>query len=102
MSETKHTPGPWHAKRHEVIHSDSGFTVAEIFDGIRWIPALDDWQQTIDVDVSHANARLIAAAPELLEALEGALLCLVENCSGHEEEEVKAKAEAAIRKARGE
>lgn len=62
MNEHKHTPGPWHTSRNErlpyLIYASDGYVVA-------------------DVKVYHgrhdimANARLIAAAPELLDALEG-------------------------------
>lgn len=52
--KTKHTPGPW---RHhgELINSDS-----------REIAVIPEFSSKQD----SANARLIAAAPELLEALE--------------------------------
>lgn len=53
----KHTPGPWHLFRNEVNNSD-GLTVANI---VQFVPAYRD--------VSNANACLIAAAPELLDAL---------------------------------
>lgn len=53
--ETKHTPGPWIAERimgNYAIHSESG-----VFKNIALVP------------VGPTDARLIAAAPELLEAL---------------------------------
>ncbi len=55
----KHTPGPWHVSKStmdRLIYADSehAFDLAIVRDG-----------GTADVD---ANARLIAAAPELLEA----------------------------------
>lgn len=58
MSERQHTPGPWElVERHAVIwHEDQ--VVAECpSDG------------GISDDARHANARLIAAAPEMLVAL---------------------------------
>ncbi|MBK8225401.1 MAG: hypothetical protein IPK73_30675 [Candidatus Obscuribacter sp.] len=56
---TKHTPGPWSAHAQEII-GNTGELIAtiELTDGM-------------DPGESYANARLIAAAPELLEALEG-------------------------------
>jgi len=78
-----HTPGPWSIDKEErwVIHEPEGksgtLVVPEIY--------LDD-------DEAIANARLIAAAPELLEALE----CLLK--AGHDD--VRAMALAAIAKAR--
>ena len=56
MAETKHTPGPWR------IHCD---LYAEAGDNLIVAKA----KQFTDYKVSMANARLIAAAPELLEAL---------------------------------
>ena len=53
--ETKHTPGPWIAERimgNYAIHSESG-----VFRNIALVP------------VGPSDARLIAAAPELLEAV---------------------------------
>jgi hypothetical protein len=61
----KHTPGPWKINRHgyeslyachEFVEGDSGIGVCGI-----WHPESHREQD--------ANARLIAAAPELLEAL---------------------------------
>ncbi len=51
-----HTPGPWHVSdSNEVLDEESCLVVAEIM-GER-------------PEIYKANARLIAAAPELLEAL---------------------------------
>lgn len=59
MSTTKHTPGPWHIARFDAttveIRSERGLIVAEVGN----TSTEDD-----------ANARLIAAAPELLSALQ--------------------------------
>ena len=63
MKEMKHTPGPWVCQtqangssiRHPVILSDDGAVSTA-----QWC---DNTQKT------NANARLIAAAPELLKAL---------------------------------
>jgi len=56
MSETKHTPGPWHTA------GDQGVQIRSQRDQIAkvWTMRGNEWK---------ANARLIAAAPELLEAL---------------------------------
>ena len=60
MSDTKHTPGPW--KANFVI---SG--AAYIFGGDRnFARVFNEWQDEAN---REANARLIAAAPEMLEAL---------------------------------
>ena len=58
MSESKHTPGPW-----TVGKSDAGFS---IYAGDLLIV---DLVCGITDDEADANASLIAAAPDLLEAL---------------------------------
>jgi hypothetical protein len=70
---TQHTPGPWetdhkdHDSPYQNIKINAGFkTVCTI-----WI---DDAPEHIFNSEQEANARLIAAAPDLLEALHGLLL----------------------------
>lgn len=60
MSERKHTPGPWRLSGHSEdspeklsVEDGNGYFIAEVDFGL----------------AQKANARLIAAAPELLEAL---------------------------------
>jgi hypothetical protein len=109
MNEAKHTPGPW-------AWNDIAYCWLEGGDGTT-ILHVDDGENTCPFR-SDANACLIAAAPELLEALHGALnnatgmaaylaTCatptILENLETtiaalHRE---AAKYEAAIRKARG-
>ena len=66
---SKHSPGPWKWVNRSgwyVLQAANGATVAD--DG----SACVEYPRTIDPDdegESGANARLIAAAPELLEAL---------------------------------
>lgn len=60
---TKHTPGPWSVDPNapEYVTEDAtGYQIANTVQGDHMEP------------VSEANARLIAAAPELLDALERA------------------------------
>ena len=64
MTDTKHTPGPWHrnippARKYTTIFAGRNTHVARL--------AVDDL--TTDTEL-EANANLIAAAPDLLEALE--------------------------------
>lgn len=65
----QHTPGPW---KYEA----STKTVRSIPSNY-WIATMDSWEGAVN---HEANARLIAAAPDLLEALEMLLaspdLCL--------------------------
>ena len=65
--KTKHTPGPWGITQYTnyigwSVYAKNRGCIAE-----RWY---DSEQKTPNRDELYANARLIAAAPELLEALE--------------------------------
>lgn len=64
MTETvKHTPGPWRVREVTKLHADGSTTLEahEVRGGNR----------VIVVDVTEeADARLIAAAPEMLDALD--------------------------------
>lgn len=70
MSDTKHTPGPWEVK-YGVSQSDFGFVVHEPTGGI--VCGHVDYTMGDCVELHKANARLIAAAPELLEACKKAV-----------------------------
>lgn len=80
MSGGKHTPGPWHVSGKATInHPVRG-----------WIASVSPVDRA-------ANARLIAAAPELLEALER-----VSRWQGKLSYDDWEQVDAAIAKARGE
>jgi hypothetical protein len=111
----KHTPGPWHTSEPPILtearsdvlnqpklcqirlYAPSGlisFMITELD---------DDPTDDLTIAEAQANARLIAAAPELLEALEKIVSC----CRADKElspdvEFYLPKAEAAIRRAKGE
>lgn len=95
MAESKHTPGPW-----SFVKCDGGF---RSFDADDWtviaqnkiVPALV-WGG-VAFEEGEANARLIAAAPELLEALIAVRSVLDRNMSPN----ACAMADAAISKATG-
>jgi hypothetical protein len=95
-----HTPGPWSifdhhdATRINVRGPNEEF-VADCADGF-YSDETDDW---VMADESLPNARLIAAAPDLLEALEG-LEAYLRQTPHHNAPEAAA-ARAAIRKAKG-
>ena len=104
MNAAQHTPGPWTANFAAdktgdigIVASDSagiygGIVLAEVFSDIR--------KQNERSKETLPNARLIAAAPELLVALELLLLqCdqhIPKTTAGH-----RALAQAAIAKATG-
>lgn len=92
MSERKHTPGPWRLSGHSEdspeklsVEDGYGYFIAEVDFGL----------------AQKANARLIAAAPELLEALES---ILASSDAGNAAilDRLTSKARAAIAKATGE
>ena len=120
MSMSKHTPGPW-LQKSASITSANGWPIAfasytermpdtneEREPGESWLDASNRLKTERDRIESkmEANARLIAAAPELLEAL-GTLLNRLEGIGGEHVtgmEGVDAdlmKANAAIAKATG-
>lgn len=98
---TKHTAGPWTVGDGHIWHADEatgmGFRFAPIeFNGgcLAWV-ASDEGDHE-----AEPNARLIAAAPELLEACERCIAALQAN--GAPNCEAAKEARAAIAKARGE
>lgn len=69
---TKHTPGPWTREEGQRFRHDQSAGI-KAADGLFVATALDKNRIDLDAEV-EANARLIAAAPELLDALKSALL----------------------------
>lgn len=94
MSTTKHAPGPWKAQGLAIVASDRSFVG-------RLYPWCADPQ---DSECAKANARLIAAAPELLEALESIIdaadYAAYKGFGGAEAENQIMRARSAIIKAR--
>mgnify|MGYP000990437160 CR=1 FL=1 len=99
MSEAKHTPGPWIVDTDYIIQD--GGTSDE--NTISIVGDQEEWK---------ANAHLIAAAPELLDALDEAQQFILNGIQygyinmpdkdcGDSALETPAKIEAAIKKARG-
>jgi len=93
---TSHTPGPWFIEQRTY---DNGYTHCRITasDGHGWA---GNRYMSVSGCIDKHDARLIAAAPELLEALEATLklIELVMPVDG----DVTRKARAAIAKATGE
>lgn len=91
---SKHTQGPWQ-------YAFEGGTVAFILeaDGTT-VAKMSVTENSTAHRTLHANARLIAAAPDLLEALETCEAFLLS--AGFASSDAYAKASAAIAKATGE
>lgn len=99
----KHTLGPWRLDNSHIDESHYGFW--QVISGDGWYVA----DIAGNVGIAHiptveaeANAKLIAAAPELLEALEG-LSDILHNHYGDDMDETPLidKAFEAIKKAKG-
>ena len=92
MKDFKGTPGPWNYCADEpdwVTYSNDNIAVARVT------------RYNTDAEAQHANAKLIAAAPELLEVLKLILSYHDDgNCVLHKEDVSMAR--AAINKALGE
>ena len=97
MSTAKHAPGPWNA--FNASWSETFITAPGFDHGICCLDINHATEESQDADEAQmaANARLIAAAPELLEALQFVM-------SAHGEQLTTAfeQAQAAIAKATGE
>ena len=97
----KHTPGPWVFVADDYnVKDDSGEHIGSIKSMDGWyICAVDGIGRQTE---ASANARLIAAAPDLLAALEDAHWALVHHPGGDDRAEADVKvARAAIAAARG-
>jgi hypothetical protein len=94
MSE--HTPGPWKAVRERLSPGREWRIEAADAENYNWHIC-----QCFDLD-GEANARLIAAAPELLAAVEAAVVAFEGRVHSRECLAVVAQARAASAKARGE
>lgn len=109
MTEAKHTPGPWsYENESQTVY------VGDQIEG-RWIAQVRGWGWLQKLkngeEVQDANGRLIAAAPELLDALRVVAAALAWQCHGDcrafgddpilPTQEAIEKATAAIAKATG-
>jgi len=65
MSHTQPTPGPWHTQGRYIVPADDGPSIGSAI--ALKAPSLKK-QPDFDA-VAYANARLMAAAPDLLELL---------------------------------
>ena len=70
MQEAKHTNGPWNKNLTSICGKAIGFHITDSQHGsLRPICEFYDKRGTMSPEEIEANASLIAAAPELLEAL---------------------------------
>ena len=95
---TGHTPGPWEVLLHRFEAKRPFYKVAA---GDEVVTVADVPQHPLDPWNAEANARLIASAPEMLEALDACLSELEDWNFGHESSEGQLLARAAIAKAEG-
>jgi hypothetical protein len=93
MSAAQHTPGPWKAVSESACQEIEVMEIAEV-SHMRVIPAAGGWPTA---GSPEDDARLIAAAPELLEALQ-----FLMTASGEQLTTAFEQAQDAIRKATGE
>ncbi len=94
---TNHTPGPWVIQRSRTIRPNYAWVCGQDWHELATVVVRSPGDKKDDA-TGLANARLIAAAPDLLAALEE--LCLAPN--KHRPEEYWNAARAAIAKAKGE
>jgi hypothetical protein len=90
QEQTKHTPGPWKVSHGEGFAAGGRYYVAteQGYDG-RVAVASCSGAPRGDEEVAKANARLIAAAPSLLDACRAAL-ARPGKLEGWQEEQIKA------------
>lgn len=94
----KHTPGPWIIDEDELsIISSGNQDLKFIVD----VPADYDKTNVVGIKQRKANAQLIAAAPEMLEALESVVSHFKETGMSIEERELNNNICDLIKKAKG-
>ena len=102
MIEMKHTPGPWELG-NPTSQLEFGVYATDKISGIRYF--LANAEGHMGYKESLANARLIAAAPELLEALQSLVNQFLQRgvftAPEHPDRIALALAESAIAKATG-
>jgi hypothetical protein len=96
---SKHTPGPWETDRDN-IHTGQIAIIHHCLNN-NWVEVWSpNWP--IDEAEQEANARLIAAAPEMLEALRAAWNCILDLPGTQAQVEATELVYNAIAKATGE
>jgi hypothetical protein len=98
--ESKHTPGPWHQPVRYSPEDNKPMPCGAVEDETGAAIAVACLSDARDLDTWRANARLIAAAPELLAALVFCVEALEVEAPIYRDHIAQAK--AAIAKAKGE
>jgi hypothetical protein len=101
MTEAKHTPGPWETSGVRVTRAINGEWLQIV--GPKGLVALTCYSDATTKDhvESHADQCLIAAAPDMLEALRDLCNRVDEDTNYVPESEAYLRARAAIIKATG-
>jgi hypothetical protein len=94
-----HTPGSWEVDGFRIVAECNGFSVADVNGPDRRARG-KEWKE--DMDCCIANANLIAAAPDLLAALEVMLAQFSKTPSTLKDTQARACAHRAVAKAKGE
>lgn len=97
-SNKRYTQGPWKVENHTEHQGPYTSAALEVWSNNRHIGTIHE--HVDDICIDKANARLIAAAPELLEALEYVRTML--NETHPENRDLIKTLDAALAKARGE
>lgn len=95
-----HTPGPWLANSYSVTNDE---IIISATNGDRIARALPYGEFSDNPDAQYANAKLIAAAPDLLQAVKALTWALErgEHCPTDEWNAALDLANAAVKKAGG-
>lgn len=91
--ETKHTPGPW-----KLIEQGNANMYGMVTAGNRWIISFQQNGELMS-ETELSNAKLMAAAPELLDVLDSCMKALKVFSSFEGTDSFIKKAEAVIKKA---
>jgi hypothetical protein len=89
-----HTPGPWYIAHHSDVQGEKSIDVRHCLDSAPKQPEIHQIARLHEAD--EANARLIAAAPEMLDALQA--VC---DAYGERDTLLMAQVKAALAKAKG-
>lgn len=101
-NEFKGTKGEWLWEENSASDPSGSTCIAVSTDGpqIAYLQSFSGWEEDYGREVTIANANLISAAPELLDACQWLLMALRDGTS-MDVEIGKEKAESAIEKALG-